>query len=401
MNRFVRAAVPPATCILALNGTYNTTTDCGAASQCGWKYKSDASGACFLAADGTYATQDECLKASMKWKCNGTGQCVQDPTGTFATLGDCKCYTCDNNTCAAVAAGVTTGTYGSVTECENDAVKKCGWKYGCASVDAGADPANMCMAYPPSSPLGKYASSSACKCVSAVGSAGPDCQCTYDSTVTGDAAFSTVAQCQADTTAQCGWKYGCSPPVTLKMAGGSKALPRAGWPTYPNMAEPQLQYVPVGTAFIAYKPFATVSGSQVSLEIGSGGGYDGAGMDVVLVPTGNYAVDKMDPNTTNSKWCQYTEGVAQYYSSFGYIQVGNETICRADPTNPQKVGGDVYFFTGHKRNYNTTSGQGTALNGKTAVKVGYQYQVYVRVYNSTDDQVTAYWNEMTVTLSDT
>lgn len=396
----MRAAVANSTCVLTPTGKYTTTTDCSAASQCGWKYKSDpATGACFIAADGTYATIEECLKASMKWKCNGTGQCVQDPTGTFATLADCKCYTCANNACAPVAAGAT-GTYSTITDCENDVTAKCGWKFGCNTVDAGADASTMCVAYPPSSPLGKYASPSACKCVSAMGAPGPSCQCGYDSTVTGDAAFGTVAQCQADTTAKCGWKFDCTPPILFQLPAGNAALPRANYPYAPNYSEPQLQYVPVGSAFIAYKPFVTVSGSQVSLEIGDGSDADAASMDVVLVPKGNFAVDQMDPNTTGSKVCNTMQPYVKSILGSGWMLGGNVTICRSDPTNPQKLGGDVFFFTGHKRNYNTNSGQGTPLNGKVPVNVGYQYQVYMRVFNATNDQVTAYWNAMTVVQTD-
>lgn len=190
------------------------------------------------------------------------------------------------------------------------------------------------------------------------------------------------------------------PSMTFTIPAGSAAMPRAGYPYCWGTKDAALQYAPVGDAFVAYKPYVTVSGSQVSLEIGGGEGGDAAGMEVVLVPYGNVTPGQMDPNTTGSKKCQ-TMDTYVYMQGLGCGKSGNANLCYTDPTNPMPVGGEVYFFSGHKRNYNTNSGQGTPLNGKKAVTVGKTYRVYMRILNATDDQVTAYWNNITITMTDT
>jgi hypothetical protein len=404
-QQYVRAAVPPSQCVLAIDGTYMTPDLCSSGTRCGWKYKCNGNGSCTLAADGTYATQEACLPTCSRYSCGANGAPVADPLGPFTSVTDVKCFTCGTgNVCGAVSMGGM-GEYSTQQECMDDPVRKCGWKYACASTADGGSATSFTKLVP--SYQGTYATEADARCVTNSSGPGPACTCVFAAT---EGKFATVNACKADPTAQCGWQYACVPPLTFSyvnatarfgvgntvfdymapVAAGAGNEARTstaslvrtgrakGWST------PQYAYLAIGTPFIAYGNKATVAIVQVGMTAlvsmtSFGADSDLVRGDIVLVGYGNFKADTIDPNMS-----------------------GNTTI-----TSPVQNGGSgktvvqPYSVVG-------ASAAGEAGRGNTArfspaltatLIPGYQYQLYARFLLQTDDDATMTWPALQLTVS--
>ncbi len=150
---------------------------------------------------------------------------------------------CLRDATSAPVSANTQGDYATLTDCEYDPVRQCGWKYACA---ADGDPETLCKLVP--GPDGVYGTAEECQCVSPMGPPGPTCVCGFSSTVQGDAPFHSVTQCQADATDMCGWKYTCPPPpLSFAIEAGGKTGLTVG-----DGCNPAFVYIALGPAFVAY-----------------------------------------------------------------------------------------------------------------------------------------------------
>jgi hypothetical protein len=363
-------------CVLARDGAFLTADACSSGSICGQKYKC-SNGACVRASDGTYATQADCLAACSKWGCNGAGVCVPRMDGKYNSPSECRCYSCSSNACAPVADNGT-GTFASLQECQYDTAAQCGWGYGCATLADGGDATNFCKRVP--APMATYATAADCRCVTALGVAGPDCVCGYDSAAASTKTkYATVTTCKDSATDQCGWKYGCNSPLSISYPAGSRPAQTYNTRTNNNCDKDfpcaKYYYFLVGDPFLASKPVGRFTIGNGSIGVSGGGGSDWSEADYVVIAYGNYEAGKPDPTT------------ATYVS----------------PKNGQSinVGADV-VLAGTKRTINGRDTQPVAgLNNAVAtLKVGWQYALCYRYYSQCDDSTSISWGASTITLSD-
>lgn len=389
---FSRAAFVPPQCVLALNGTYDTTATCNSTTSCGWKYKFTPTGACVLAPDGIYATQTECLSSNTaRYSCGANGTVVSDPTGYFGSPDALKCYACIGGTCSAVAAGATTGTHKTLQECQNDAAAKCGWKYTCATSATDGDyadsfdPATFTKYVPGYLSSYQYANKADARCVNNTSGPGPTCTCAYTG-VTGK--FNTVTQCSTDATVQCGWKFGCTPPMTFYAFSGNFELSSknpvtdlsTGIQHLPTYDAPQYLLNEMSDPFVAYGNTLTLTSTAqpnlgARIYLGDGGGSDILFGDIVVVGFGNYKAGAIDPNLGDRVVTAH----------------GGRTV-----TQPFAIAGSSVQLTAGR---NQEAKFPDPLTFTASVIPGYQYKVYARRLVQTDDKAGMAWPAMEIKVS--
>lgn len=369
--RFSRVGLSSTPCILSQTGTYMSQEECLAQTSCGWKYKC-VDGACVQAPDGTYDTQVACFDKCFKYGCDGSGSCVRQFGGQYATLEECKCYDCINNECGPVPSNAQ-GAYAALADCQYDPAKQCGWKFACA---ADGDPSTFCKLVP--GPNSTFASSADCRCVSAMGSPGPDCSCGYDPAVT-NAKYGTLTQCQADGTDMCGWKYTCPPRVNLTIEPGGKSA------TFPGSnCSPKYVYYPIGPSFIAYSQAAEVTVSTPRTQITGTADTGSIEVRLIVAPFGNYEAGKLDPTsqfrngTVNKAGCP---NIPYDYT----VNVGGSFVAA---TSVATLGGGA---TGN-------TDINTFTKTRVALQEGWQYQVLAQIFVYTDNTVKVTWTGGSIDL---
>lgn len=145
---------------------------------------------CEQTESGTYATQEECALAEQcgfKWGCNAAlGVCEPSASGTYATEKECR-----------------TGA-------------QCGYMYGC-------DASGACVLMDG----GMYGTTPSCRCFDCDSAQGKCVPVGYNQQGT----FETLEQCQADSGAQCGWKWGCDGTDVNAVGSGlyCRKMPNGQW----------------------------------------------------------------------------------------------------------------------------------------------------------------------------
>jgi hypothetical protein len=362
-----RVALSSTPCVLSQSGTFMTQEDCLARTSCGWKFKCE-DGACVQAPDGTYETQAACFQSCYKYGCDGKGSCVRQAGGQYTTLAECKCFGCVDNACAPVGVNVQ-GDYTTLSECQYDPQRQCGWKYACAT---DGDASTLCKFVP--GPEGTYDAAEDCRCVSAVGSPGPTCACGYNASVTGNAKYATMAECEADATDMCGWKYTCPPPpLSFEIVAGGKSGLTVG-----DGCNPAFVYIAIGPSFVAYTstaeitvgtPRARVTGSVVPSFVE---------VRLVVASFGNYEAEKLDP-TTETRTVRVGASASCPGSPYDRtINVGANIVAAA---NPLTMGGADIPNTEFP----------TFTNTRVALQPGWQYQVFAQVLGVTFNKPAVTW----------
>lgn len=163
------------------------------------RFRQQMRASCQLTSSGPFASMADCTNACKTfYACDPQLQrCVESPSGKYTSAEACttaeKCgYKWGCNGTTGVCELSASGTYETQDECRT--ASQCGYTYGC-------DESGACILMDG----GKYATADACRCFDCNSGEGKCTAVGYNRQGT----FQTLEQCQADSGAQCGWKWGC------------------------------------------------------------------------------------------------------------------------------------------------------------------------------------------------
>lgn len=209
---------------------------------------------------------------------------------------------------------------------------------------------------------------------------GPSCVCGAPTSTSPSKYFDTITKCKADTTSQCGWMYNCTAgdPITISSGGSTLKFDDSKYTKF-SFNNPGDVYVPIGSPFVAYKPFIQV----VSSGTGS-----------AKLPTLRYTGAASTTTTPVSDFAEMQFAVVAYGNS-------SATGDSVDPvtTNPVVVAG-LNVVVGKSDTATTIPALTATTGGLGAVKVGHQYGLFLKVRDMTDDDLVVTWPSFTVTQLD-